>query len=50
MINESIKYDILQKIIWDYHIDPKEIYNFIIHKQNKLYHFTKEMLYKRILV
>ena len=35
--------------MWDYNIDPQDIYDFINSNQNKLYHFTKEMLYKRIL-
>ena len=49
MIKESEKYKILKRLIWDYHIEAEEIYDFIIHKQNNLYHFTREMLYIRIL-
>jgi len=43
------KYDTLKKVIWDYHIEPKDIYNFIINQEDRLHRFTKEMLYKRIL-
>ncbi|ETR67993.1 MAG: hypothetical protein OMM_10985 [Candidatus Magnetoglobus multicellularis str. Araruama] len=49
MLNESEKYDILKRIIWDYQIESKDIYDFITCKQNNLYHFTREMLYTRIL-
>ena len=49
MIVESDKYTILKKIFWDYNIDEKDIYEFINSNQKNLYHFTKEMLYKRIL-
>jgi len=49
MIVESDKYTILKRIIWDYNIDVKDIYDFINSNQKNLYHFTKEMLYKRIL-
>ena len=49
MIKESEKYKILKRLIWDYHIEAEEIYDFIIHKQNNLYYFTREMLYIRIL-
>jgi hypothetical protein len=41
--------EILERIMWDYDIDPSDIYDFIIGKRNKLYHFTKEMIFIRIL-
>lgn len=40
---------ILKRIIWDYHISPDEIYDFLRSDNEHLYHFTKEMLYIRIL-
>jgi len=49
MIDKPDKSKILKRIVWDYSIDPKDIYGFINSDQKNLYHFTKEMLYKRIL-
>jgi hypothetical protein len=31
---------ILKKIMWDYDIDPGEIYDFISGERDNLYHFT----------
>ena len=40
---------LLRRIVWDYSIDPEEIYDFVMGKRKTLYHFTKEMIFLRIL-
>ena len=40
---------ILKRIMWDYSIDAEEIYDFIMGRRKTLYHFTKEMIFIRIL-
>ena len=43
------KLKLLRPIMWDYDIDPNEIYDFITDKRRALYHFTKDMILIRIM-
>jgi len=48
-IDKNEAHMILKKIMWDYDIEPGEIYDFISGERDNLYHFTKEMIFIRIL-
>jgi hypothetical protein len=39
----------VKRIIWDYSVNIDELYAFLTGEQKQYYHFTREMLYVRIL-
>ena len=48
--NDKIKsHNVLKKILWDYNIDAEETLIFLAGERDTLYHFTKYMIFLRVL-
>ena len=43
------KLAIINKLLWDYNIDPQEIFELLIGKRERVYHFTREKAFIRVL-
>jgi hypothetical protein len=39
----------VKRIFWDYDVEPDELYAFLTGEKDRLHHFTREMIYVRIL-
>ncbi len=39
----------VKRILWDYDVEPDELYAFLAGESDRLHHFTREMIHVRIL-